>query len=183
MWHTGMYGHTLGNLLVPPNSTYPYCQFWDTNSDWDSGGICGLTSFHPGGEWVMDSGVTAHVTNSTGNLTSSHSPTNLNSRSIIVGDGSLMPIYSVGSTTLAPHPFRLNHVLVSPAIIKSLISVRQFTRDNACSIEFDPYGFSVKDLATRSLLLRSSSSGDLYPFFGDLRNINTALTVSTTRDL
>jgi len=49
MWHTGMYGHTLGNILVPPNSPYPYCQFWDTNSDWDSGGICGLTSFHPGG--------------------------------------------------------------------------------------------------------------------------------------
>ena len=33
----------------PPTRTYPYCQFWDTNSDWDSAGICGLTSFHPGG--------------------------------------------------------------------------------------------------------------------------------------
>jgi len=49
MWHTGMYGHTLGNILVPPNSNYPYCQFWDTNSDWDSGGINGMSSFHPGG--------------------------------------------------------------------------------------------------------------------------------------
>ncbi|RUL89226.1 DUF1559 domain-containing protein [Tautonia sociabilis] len=49
MWHVGMYGHALGNLLVPPNSKYPYVQYWDTNSDWDSAGICGLTSYHPGG--------------------------------------------------------------------------------------------------------------------------------------
>jgi prepilin-type N-terminal cleavage/methylation domain-containing protein/prepilin-type processing-associated H-X9-DG protein len=49
MWHVGNYGHALGNLLVPPNSQYPYCQFWDTNSDFDSAGIVGLTSFHPGG--------------------------------------------------------------------------------------------------------------------------------------
>jgi prepilin-type N-terminal cleavage/methylation domain-containing protein/prepilin-type processing-associated H-X9-DG protein len=49
MWFAGIYGHALGNTLVPPNSQYPYIQFWDTNSDWDSGGINGLTSFHPGG--------------------------------------------------------------------------------------------------------------------------------------
>ncbi|MEW4567718.1 DUF1559 domain-containing protein [Tautonia sp. JC769] len=49
MWHVGMYGHALGNLLVPPNSQYPYVQYWDSNSDFDSAGICGLTSQHPGG--------------------------------------------------------------------------------------------------------------------------------------
>jgi prepilin-type N-terminal cleavage/methylation domain-containing protein/prepilin-type processing-associated H-X9-DG protein len=52
MWHVGMYGHALGNLLLPPNSQYPYCQFWDTNSDFDSAGINGLTSFHAGGAHV-----------------------------------------------------------------------------------------------------------------------------------
>jgi len=49
MWHVGMYGHAMGNMLVPPNSAFPYCQLWDTNSDFDSGGINGLTSFHSGG--------------------------------------------------------------------------------------------------------------------------------------
>jgi prepilin-type processing-associated H-X9-DG protein len=49
LWHVGLYGHALGNTLVPPNSPYPYCQFWSTNSDFDSGGIIGLSSFHPGG--------------------------------------------------------------------------------------------------------------------------------------
>ncbi|PZU03064.1 MAG: hypothetical protein DI619_04830 [Francisella sp.] len=36
----------------------------------------------------------------------------------------------------------LRDVLVAPALIKNLISVRQFTRDNSCSIEFDAFGFS-----------------------------------------
>jgi len=49
LWFIGMYGHALGNVLVPPNSQYPYCQFWDTNSDSDSAGIYGLTSYHTGG--------------------------------------------------------------------------------------------------------------------------------------
>jgi hypothetical protein len=31
----------------------------------------------------------------------------------------------------------LSNVLVSPNIIKNLISVRRFTADNNCSIEFD----------------------------------------------
>jgi histone deacetylase 1/2 len=61
--------------------------------------------------------------------------------------------------------------------------VHKFTRDNSCSIEFDPYGFCVKDLATRQIILKSSSSGDLYPFIGDHVSPPSALTVSTTHDL
>jgi len=49
LWAEGIYAHALGNLVVPPNSPFPYCQFWDTNSDYDSSGINGLTSYHPGG--------------------------------------------------------------------------------------------------------------------------------------
>jgi prepilin-type N-terminal cleavage/methylation domain-containing protein/prepilin-type processing-associated H-X9-DG protein len=53
LWAIGLYSYTLGNLLVPPNSAYPYCEFWSTNSDWDAGGIIGLTSYHTGGANVM----------------------------------------------------------------------------------------------------------------------------------
>ncbi|GJV24042.1 ribonuclease H-like domain-containing protein [Tanacetum coccineum] len=35
--------------------------------------------------------------------------------------------------------------------------------DNNCTIEFDAFGFSVKDFLTRHILLRCDSSGDLYP--------------------
>ncbi|GKA08909.1 ribonuclease H-like domain-containing protein [Tanacetum coccineum] len=38
-----------------------------------------------------------------------------------------------------------------------------FRRDNNCTIEFDAFGFSVKDFLTRHILLRCDSSGDLYP--------------------
>ena len=63
----------------------------------------------------------------------------------------------------ATSPLRLNDVLVSPTLIKNLISVRRLTRDNNVSIEFDPSGFSIKDLHTRAEMLRCDSSGDLYP--------------------
>ncbi|WVZ53305.1 hypothetical protein U9M48_004270 [Paspalum notatum var. saurae] len=40
----------------------------------------------------------------------------------------------------------------------------QFTRDNLVSIEFDPGGFSIKDLQTRREILRYTSDGDLNTF-------------------
>ena len=55
--------------------------------------------------------------------------------SIIVGNESVLPVSSVGHAVL-PGPLYLNNVLVAPHIIKKLISVRQFTTDNHCSIEF-----------------------------------------------
>jgi hypothetical protein len=58
---------------------------------------------------------------------------------------------------------RLNNILVSPQIIKNFISIRQFTTDNNCSVEFDPAGCSVKDLNSRNVIVRCNSSGPLYP--------------------
>jgi hypothetical protein len=160
----------------PPAQSYDYSAMFNSAPS-------NVNTLQGSENWILDSGATTHITNSTGNLTSFHSPTLVNSRSIVVGNGSCMPIYSVGSTSLTDHPFFLNQVLVSPSVIKNIISVRKFTRDNSCSIEFDPHGFSVKDLATRNILLRSSSSGELYPFFGDLESPEAALSVSTTREL
>jgi hypothetical protein len=50
----------------------------------------------------------------------------------------------------------------------NLLSIRKFTRDNFCSIEFDAFGFSVKDLKTRRVILRCNSEGDLYTFPGSI---------------
>jgi prepilin-type N-terminal cleavage/methylation domain-containing protein/prepilin-type processing-associated H-X9-DG protein len=49
LWAEGIYAHGLGNLVVPPNSPYPYCQYETGDSDTDSGAIVGLTSYHSGG--------------------------------------------------------------------------------------------------------------------------------------
>lgn len=85
--------------------------------------------------------------------------------SVCVGDGKSIPVTNTGHNILPTlnRPLHLHNVLVIPNIIKNLISVLQFTRDNNCTVEFDAFGFFVKDFLTRHILLRCDISGDLYP--------------------
>nr|GEZ51568.1 ribonuclease H-like domain-containing protein [Tanacetum cinerariifolium] len=113
--------------------------------------------------WNIDTGASSHLAKNTGILTSfSNSSMYL---SVFVGNGHSIPVTHTGHSFLhtSSKPFHLNHILVTPHIIKNLISVRQFTRDNDVSIEFGAYGFSVKDYRTGRLLLHCDSTGDLYP--------------------
>jgi hypothetical protein len=57
----------------------------------------------------------------------------------------------------------LKNVLHVPQLIKNLVSVRKFTTDNSVSVEFDPFGFSVKYFQTGTSLMRCESRGELYP--------------------
>jgi hypothetical protein len=110
---------------------------------------------------VADSGATHHITPSVGNI-STPRPLNLsNPSSIIVGNGSSLPVTSVGDSVL-PRPFYLNNILLTPDMVQSLLSVRRFTTDNWCSMKFDPFGLSVKDLSTRNVIVRSNSTSRLY---------------------
>ncbi|GJR28470.1 ribonuclease H-like domain-containing protein [Tanacetum coccineum] len=114
-------------------------------------------------QWYMDTGATSHLSSHTGNLQTSF--LNRNFHSVIVGNGSSIPVTHSGHVQI-PNPYRLLHlrnVLVTPNIIKNLVSVRKFTTDNKCSIDFDPYGFTIRDYHTRQTLLRCDSTGDLYP--------------------
>ncbi|GJR31715.1 hypothetical protein Tco_1107947 [Tanacetum coccineum] len=111
----------------------------------------------------MDTGASSHL-----NFNASNLSTIFDKRlfpSVHVGDGKSIPVTNTGHSIIPSHhrPLHLHNVLVTPNIIKNLISVRQFTRDNNCTIEFDAFGFSVKDYLTRHILLRCDSSGDLYP--------------------
>ncbi|GJU43164.1 ribonuclease H-like domain-containing protein [Tanacetum coccineum] len=87
--------------------------------------------------------------------------------SVAVGDGRFIPVtnsgHSVLSTPFRPlRPLRLNNVLINPNIVKNFISVHQLVCDNSCTVEFDPFNFSVKDFITRRVLLRCDSTGELY---------------------
>ena len=116
-------------------------------------------------DWIADSRASFHTTPYASILTSTHPPSPSCPSSIIVGDGSAHPVTSVGDSIL-PGSFRLHNVLVAPNIIHNLLSVRQFTIDNSCSIEFDPSGLFVKDLTSRQLLytLRlPAASTSLFP--------------------
>ncbi|GJZ93315.1 ribonuclease H-like domain-containing protein [Tanacetum coccineum] len=115
------------------------------------------------GNWNMDTVASSHLNDSVHYLSDI-----LNIciyPSVAVGDGHFIPVTNSGQSVLST-PFRplcLNNVLITPNIVKNLIFVRQFVRDNSCTVEFDPFGFSVKDFITRRVLLRCNSTGELYP--------------------
>jgi hypothetical protein len=119
-------------------------------------------------DWVTDSGATHHTTPSVGNISTLRPLASSTPSSIVVGNGSSLPITSVGDSVL-PGPFYLNNILLTPDMVQSLLSVRCFTTDNWCSMEFDPFGLSVKDLTTKNMIVKSNSIGPLYTMlFPDL---------------
>jgi small nuclear ribonucleoprotein (snRNP)-like protein len=116
-------------------------------------------------DWVVDSGASFHTTPTTSSLLHSHPPHPSHPSSIVVGNGSTLPVTSVGASVL-PGPFRLNDVLVAPGLTHPLLSVRRFTSDNQCSMEFDPWGLTIRHLPTHAVLARCDSSGP--PLFSSL---------------
>ncbi|KAD6454414.1 hypothetical protein E3N88_09120 [Mikania micrantha] len=120
-------------------------------------------TLNPDQSWYLDTGATNHMSNTTGKLSSYVNNSIMNH--IVVGNGFKIPILGTGSTTLKPPfpPLQLNNILLAPHLIKNLLSVRRLTTDNMISIEFDPFGFLVKDYQTRIPILRCNSTGDLYP--------------------
>jgi prepilin-type processing-associated H-X9-DG protein len=48
-WAQGMFGHTLGTTLLPPNSAYPNCNLESWGGDFDAPSMINLSSYHPGG--------------------------------------------------------------------------------------------------------------------------------------
>ncbi|GKD79483.1 ribonuclease H-like domain-containing protein [Tanacetum coccineum] len=115
------------------------------------------------GAWNMDTGASSHLNNSVTSLT-----TIFNSSmypSVLVGDGHSIPVTDSGHSIFptTSKSLHLHKVLITSHIVKKLIYVRQFICDNNCTIEFESFGFSVKDFLTRRVLLRYDSTGVLYP--------------------
>ncbi|WVZ84380.1 hypothetical protein U9M48_031418 [Paspalum notatum var. saurae] len=108
-------------------------------------------------DWIAESGASYHTTPDTTILSSIRPPHPSCPSTIMVGKGSCLPVTSVGNA-VTHGPFRL----VAPHMVHNLLSIRQFTTDNSCSVEFDSFGLNVKDLASRRPILRCDSSGPLY---------------------
>nr|GEW50765.1 ribonuclease H-like domain-containing protein [Tanacetum cinerariifolium] len=120
------------------------------------------------GNWNIDTGASSHLNNSINNLSDVFNSCIY--PFVAVGDGHSIPVTNSGNSIL-PTPFRplhLHNVLITPNIVKNLISARQFVFNNHCIVEFDPFGFSVKDFQTHRVLLRCDSTGPLYPFANPL---------------
>ncbi|GJX70161.1 ribonuclease H-like domain-containing protein [Tanacetum coccineum] len=114
------------------------------------------------GNWNMDTSASSHLNDFVSSLSDIFNlciyPF------VLVGDGYSIPVTNSGHSILStPHrPFHLNNVLTSPNILKNLIYVCKFVRNNHCIVEFDAFGFSIKDFITRRVLLCCDSTGDLY---------------------
>ncbi|GKC30312.1 ribonuclease H-like domain-containing protein [Tanacetum coccineum] len=132
--------------------------------------------------WNMDIEASSHLADNTGMLTSFSNQSLY--KSVFVGNGQSIPMTNTGHSLLhmPQKPLHLHHVLVTPNSIKNLISVRKFTHDNDVSVEFDAYGFSVKNYQTRQPLLCFDSIGDLYYVTQQPSSTNTfaLLTLSPT---
>ncbi|XP_074290301.1 uncharacterized protein LOC141617031 [Silene latifolia] len=120
-----------------------------------------LSLQQPDDNYYMDTGASSHMTSNNGNLSSYFKLSS--NRHIVVGNGHLIPIVGRGVVSL-PSPnqsLTLKNVLHVPNIINNLVSVLKFTTDNYVSVQFDPLGFTVKDLKTGTPIMRSNSTGDL----------------------
>nr|GEV25659.1 ribonuclease H-like domain-containing protein [Tanacetum cinerariifolium] len=115
------------------------------------------------GAWNMDTGASSHLNSLVNSLCEIFDMCMYSS--IAVGDGHSIPVTNTGHSILPTSvgTLHLKNVLITPHIIKNLIYVRQFVRNNNCTIEFDAFGFSIKDFMTRRVLLRCDSTRDLYP--------------------
>jgi hypothetical protein len=129
---------------------------------------------------LWNTGASSHMTNNSGNLPFIILHHRLIPHMLLlVTDPNFLVTVPVIHLCIHHHIFVLPSVLHLPHLIKNLIYVRRFTTDNSCTIEFDPYSFSAKDLATKKIIMRSNSFGDLYPFFGTSSASSTALLAHT----
>jgi hypothetical protein len=131
--------------------------------------------------WVADSGATNHTTPHPGHISSPMPPLVAHPPSNIVGNDSVLPVSSVGDSVL-PGPFLPQRCpAIALDLVKSLLSVRCFTTDKSCSMEFEPFGLSMKDLATRRMLARYDSPGPLYTLhLPTLRDVPYALVAAAS---
>ncbi|KAM3226704.1 hypothetical protein ACQJBY_058996 [Aegilops geniculata] len=136
-----------------------------------------------GGDWYMDTGATGHMFAHPDNL-ASFTPVTTDRR-IIVGDGSTFPITHAGHTSFpfTSMPITLSNILVSPHLIKNLISVRCLNRENPVTVEFDELGFCVKDARTRMVLHCCDSLNELYPVHPPSTSTTAPVALSAGVDL
>jgi hypothetical protein len=151
----------MAGLLGPrpqANTAFAPLQVSQPSQAWDQARLIASLnqlSFQNPRPWAMDSSVSTHMMTNDGILLSRQLPSH---SSITVDNGASLHVTHRGSSTLHTDfsAFHLKNLLVVPSLTHNLLFVRQFTRDNHCSIEFDSFGFSVKDISLSWMANQSS---------------------------
>uniref|UniRef100_A0A6N2NKC7 Retrovirus-related Pol polyprotein from transposon TNT 1-94-like beta-barrel domain-containing protein n=1 Tax=Salix viminalis TaxID=40686 RepID=A0A6N2NKC7_SALVM len=111
--------------------------------------------------WYTDTGANNHMTADTSEVQGIHSY--LGNESVMVGNGNGLQISGIGQVSLPATDIKLNNVLVVPDIKKKLLSVSQLTKEHNCYFIFYSWGFLLKDLRTKQVLLKGYMVDGLYP--------------------
>lgn len=110
--------------------------------------------------WVDDSKASNHTTNNGGNISLFHL-SHLATPTIFVSNGSILRVILADDSILSRSSY-LNNILLILDIISSLISIRRFTTNSSCFMEFDPFGVFVKNLTTQNMIIRFNSFNPVY---------------------
>lgn len=84
--------------------------------------------------------------------------------SILIGDGSSLPIVGIGDSFIKQRNITLplRDVLLVPDLTKNLLSISQLTTEFPVSCEFTNGDFCVKERETGEPMITGSRKGDLY---------------------
>lgn len=110
--------------------------------------------------WVDDSKASNHTTNNGANISLFHL-FHLATPTIFVSNGSILRVILADDSILSRSSY-LNNILLILDIISSLISIRRFTTNSSCFMEFDPFGVFVKNLTTQNMIIRFNSFDPVY---------------------
>jgi hypothetical protein len=114
-------------------------------------------------DWYTDTGTSDHITSDLDRL-ALHERYHGNDQ-VQVGNGSGLRIMHIGhsSINIVDHPLALCNVLHVLEIVKPLMFVHKFSRDNDVFFEYHPWHFSIKDRQSRRSLLDGLCESGLYP--------------------
>jgi len=84
---------------------------------------------------------------------------------VYVGNDDSLHISHVGNSSihLGTKSLSFNDILVVPQLKENLVSIAKLTKDNNCVFACFSWGYIIKDLATRVILLKGPVKDNLYP--------------------
>jgi histone deacetylase 1/2 len=128
-----------------------------------SASLASTSSYKIDPNWYMNTGATDHITSDLDRLAVRERYNG--GEQVQVGNGAGLQIMHTGHSLIntAARSLILRNVLHVPHIIKHLLSVHKFSRDNNVFFEFHPWHFSIKDRASKKSLLEGRCESGLYP--------------------
>ena len=105
-------------------------------------------------QWTANTGASSHMTSNKGML--SHLRPYRRHESVMVGNGTLLPITHIGHTTISygNTVLPLKNVLVVPDLERNLLSIGQLTANYPLNCDFFGASFVIKERDTKKILLK-----------------------------